>query len=155
MSDDLPAPAPEPSTPHGPPGPPGPSARCRQALRSLGGIASARAIALVVASDGGAPLSLRRVKEALRCREVRGLGGGYLAMSDSRRAPLVTWLVARLDRGGPLPVSEVVTLVLERWPHGDPRAVQAWLHQDPPGLVVVDGIVRAPDPGGARTKPAG
>lgn len=118
-------------------------------------MASARAIAERVEADGGGRLSPRRVKEALRGGEVRALGGGFLALAGSRREPLLPWLRRRLERDGPQPVEVVVALALGRWPHGDPRAVEAWLRQDPPGLVVVDGTVRAPHPGMPPRGPQG
>lgn len=134
---------------------PGVAARCRQALRDLGGIASARAIAARVEADGGGRLGTRRVKEALRGGEVCSLGGGYLALDGGRSEPLLPWLLRRLERAGPLPVEAVVTLALGRWPHGDPRAIEAWLRQDPRGLVVVDGVVRAPRVDVPRRGPRG
>lgn len=122
----------------------GPAARTRRALAGLGGVASARAVAAAVALDGGDALSVRQVREALRGRDVRVLGGGYLALGGAPGGLLLPWVRARLRAGEALPLDQVVDEILARWPHGDAVAVRAWLHQDPPGLAVIDGRVRAP-----------
>lgn len=114
------------------------------ALESLRGCASARAVAARVAEQGGPPLSTRQVREALRQGDVTGLGGGYFALPHCADRPIAPWLRQRLTRLGPLAVDRVVEDVLARWPHGDGPAVRAWLHQDPPGVVVQAGVVRLP-----------
>lgn len=126
------------------PGPPPRSraARCRYALGLLGGVASARAIADQLALLGEPGVSARQVREALRTSDLRRLGAGYLALDEAVDLDLAPWLRGRLHRLGPRSVDDLVADVLARWPHGDASAVRTWLFQDPPGVVVVDGIAR-------------
>ena len=110
----------------------------RTALESLGGLAGAKAIAEVLGERAGADLSVRQVRDRLRNTggAVRKLGAGYYA-TRAHEVPRVLEFVERLlERRGTCPAEEVASEVLRAYPHGDTRAVMAWLAQDP-GRVIV------------------
>lgn len=103
----------------------------REGLQRLGGIASARAIADRIAPVGGAAPSVREVRDRLRNAgdRLRKLGAGYYALSDRRAEPVQTWAEARLRHLHREPVTGFCRAMLSSYPHGDIRAISAWLHQ--------------------------
>ena len=119
----------------------------REALAQLGGIAGARAVADHLTEHLDKPVSVRQVRDRFRNTggAVRKLGAGYFATRE-RKAPMVLhWVESRLVERRSEPVSELVAAVLEAFPHGNARAIQAWLHQQPGVLSVRGGQVHFVD----------
>lgn len=112
----------------------------REALSHLGGVAGARAVADYLSEHQQQPVTVRQVRDRFRNTggAVRKLGAGYFATRE-RKAPLVLhWVEARLVERLSESVADLVAAVLEAFPHGDARAVQAWLQQQP-GVLAVRG----------------
>ena len=112
----------------------------REALSRLGGIAGARAVADFLSEHQERPVTVRQVRDRFRNTggAVRKLGAGYFATRE-RKAPLVLhWVESRLVERGNESVDDLVAAVLEAFPYGDARAVQAWLQQQP-GVLTVRG----------------
>ena len=101
----------------------------RDALRALGGVAGAEAIARYTAARGQ-PLTVRQVRDSFKhTPHVRKLGAGYFG-DESSTCPLVADFVAAILRKEKcLTRSEIVAKVLAAYPHGSDFAVQAWLGQ--------------------------
>ena len=103
----------------------------REGLQRLGGIASARAIAQRMAAPHAPPPTVREVRDRLRNAGdgLRKLGAGYYALSGRRAEPVQSWAEARLRQLHREPVTGFCRAVLATYPHGDVRAISAWLHQ--------------------------
>lgn len=116
----------------------GPPLTPREGLQRLGGIASARAIADRIAPIGGAPPSVREVRDRLRNAgdRLRKLGAGYYALSSRRADPVQDWAEARLRHLQREPLNGFCRAMLTAYPHGDLRAISAWLHQGPGPIVL-------------------
>ncbi len=109
----------------------GPSAR--EVLVSLGGIASARAIADRLGELTGTPVSVRTVRDRLRHARgaVRKLGAGYFALGDQEAQPVLRWAENWLAERGEATVDELVDAILAAYPHGHRLSITAWAHQEP------------------------
>ncbi len=115
----------------------------RRALERAGGLAGAAWLADELQRETGEPLSVRMVRDRFRNigSHVRKLGAGYYALKDHPAPPLPRWAAWWVHARGPCPVADLVEAILKAYPNGDPRAVHAWLHQEPSPLVVTAGRV--------------
>ena len=112
----------------------------REVLEQLGGVGGAGSVAQVLAEHHGRPVSVRQVRDRFRNTggKVRKLGAGYFATKSFRGPPVLHWVESRLAELGSEPLSDLVAAVLEAYPHGNARAVRAWIHQQP-GVVSLRG----------------
>jgi len=115
----------------------------REALTRLGGLAGVRALAEFLGAQNGAAMTSRQVRDRFRNTggSVRKLGGGYYALKHRTEPTVVDWVAARIRANGPEAVGAVVSAVLEAYPHGDGRSVEAYMHQNPSVITVRDGVV--------------
>lgn len=112
----------------------------RDLLAELGGTAGCKVLAEGMSARLGEELSTRRVRHIAKSApgRVLDLGAGYLTLLPTRRRPVVAFAVDLiLDHGNRLGVDALVDAVLAEYPHGDRRAVRAWLAQEP-GRIQVD-----------------
>lgn len=115
----------------------------REALAELGGIAGARAVADYLTEHLGKPVSVRQVRDRFRNTggAVRKLGAGYFATRERKAPPVLHWVESRLVECRSEPIAELVAAVMDAYPRGNARAVQAWLHQQPGVLAIRGGRV--------------
>lgn len=121
-----------------------PSLTPRDALERAGGVAGANWIAAWLSRRLGQPVRPRQVRDRLKhCGDgVIRLGAGYYALSAQASLSVDVWATRWLAlRPAPMPVEDLVQAVLDAYPHGDPVAVRAWVHQEPGALRVRDGAV--------------
>jgi len=119
------------------------SMSAREALAQLGGIAGARAVADHLTEHLDKAVSVRQVRDRFRNTggAVRKLGAGYFATRERNAPPVLHWVESRLVERRSEPIVELVAAVLDAYPHGNARAVQAWLHQQPGVLAIRGGMV--------------
>lgn len=112
----------------------------REALDRLGGVAGARAVARMLSEHLDRTVTVRQVRDRFRNTggRVRKLGAGYFATQGFRGATVLHWVESRLTERGGETLDGLCRAVLEAFPHGDERAVRAWIHQQP-GVLSVRG----------------
>lgn len=114
-------------------------ATARNELVLMGGIGGAAEIARRLTRRLRKRVTVRQVRDRLRhTNGVHKLGGGYYAVRYHPAAPLEEWVAAIIAREGPVDADELVTRIMDAFPNGDPRAINAWVFQDPATLVVRD-----------------
>ena len=98
-----------------------------QILAKLGGVASARAIAMQQTT----PMSVRTIRDRLKgWNQIQKLGGGFYKLDTHPSPNLHDWLVYNLaDQKQSL--NFVIAFITKNWPHPDPAAIKAWIFQDP------------------------
>ena len=116
------------------------SISAREALELLGGVAGARAVATRLSEGTEQPVTVRQVRDRFRNTggRVRKLGAGYFATEQFQGVPVLHWVESRIEQLGPIKFDLLVDEILDAYPHGDRRAVRAWLHQHP-GVLCVRG----------------
>ena len=119
---------------------PGAKLSAREALDRLGGVAGARAVAELLSSHHGREVTARQVRDRFRNTggAVRKLGAGYFATRSFQGAMVLHWVESRLANGGGETKDSLCQAILGAYPHGDERAIRAWLHQQP-GVVSLRG----------------
>ena len=119
----------------------------RNELVLLGGVGGANELARRLTRRMRRRVTVRQVRDRLRhTNGVRKLGAGYYAVRYHPAIEVAAWAEARIRATGPIDAEELVKQILEEYPHGDRRAVNAWVFQDPGSLIVRDRLVhvRAP-----------
>lgn len=105
----------------------------REALDRLGGVGGARAVAVLLTENLGRTVTVRQVRDRFRNTggKVRKLGAGYFATQTFLGPPVLHWVESRITQLGNENIDDLVEAVLEAYPHGDRRAVRAWIYQHP------------------------
>ncbi|HCH63924.1 MAG: hypothetical protein CL927_06495 [Deltaproteobacteria bacterium] len=105
----------------------------REALERLGGVAGARAVSVLLTEKLGKSVTVRQVRDRFRNTggKVRKLGAGYFATQTFLGPPVLHWVESRISQYGPEKIDDLVTAILSAYPHGDRRAIRAWIHQQP------------------------
>ena len=122
----------------------------RNELVLLGGLGGAAELARRLSRRLRRRVSVRQVRDRLRhTNGVRKLGAGYYAVRYHPAIEVADWAAARIQAHGPTDAEVLVKQILDEYPHGDRRAVNAWIYQGPGDLVVRDRTVHL------RNEPAG
>lgn len=111
----------------------------RNELVLLGGVGGAAELARRLTRRLRRRVTVRMVRDRLRhTNGVSKLGAGYYAVRYHPAIPVADWAEALVAREGSIAAEDLVKRILAEYPHGDQRAANAWVFQDPGNLIVRD-----------------